>query len=206
MCPRCRVWSRCMDCEELQCNWSEFLYWLHNDNDFVIILPGLGYVITTRRWLEYACAVHCHCYPAAHKLDCADHAGHREDSPVIQCSVLGWKRVKQLRNFDFCNIIPWPRNNSCEKRVCGNVWFPHGCLDVSYGSWDKSKNPCPCANHTFPSEVHHRNLERTQPAASCFPGPDDAPHWEICNFHMGMDSCYKVCQMLPYRLKFASFW
>ena len=87
-------------------------------------------------------------------------------------------------------FIPWSRHNSCRKRVCGNVWFPHGCLDVSYRSWDKSKNPWPCGNCTFPNLMHHQNLESTQPEASCFPGPDDAPHCEMCDFCMGMGSCY----------------
>ena len=60
----------------------------------------------------------------------------------------------------FCIIIPWPRHNSCRKEVCGNVWLPHGCLDVSYRSWDKSKNPYLCINCTFPNLVHH-HLEGT---------------------------------------------
>ena len=48
------------------------------------------------------------------------------------------------------------------------MWFLHGCLDVSYRSWHKSKNPCPCGNHTFLNLVHHQNLESTQPVALCF--------------------------------------
>ena len=32
----------------------------------------------------------------------------------------------------------------------------------------------------------------TQPAALCFPGPDDTPHWEMCNFCTGMRSCYSL--------------
>ncbi len=39
--------------------------------------------------------------------------------------------------------------------------------------------------------MHHQNLENTQPAVSCFPGSDDAPQWEMCDFCMGMGSCYK---------------
>ena len=30
---------------------------------------------------------------------------------------------------------------------------------------------------TIPNEMYHPNLESTQPAASCFPCPDDAPAW-----------------------------
>ena len=81
-----------------------------------------------------------------------------------------------------------------KKGVCGNVWFPHGCLDVSYRSWDKSKNPCLCGTHTFPSSVHHQNLKSTQTAASYFPRPDDAPRWEMWDFHTGMGSCYMISQ------------
>ena len=44
----------------------------------------------------------------------------------------------------------------------------------------------------FPNSVHHENLESTRPAASCFPGPDEAPHWEVCNFCMGMSSCHNT--------------
>ena len=29
-----------------------------------------------------------------------------------------------------------------------------------------------------------------RPVASCFPGPDDGPCWEMCDFPMGMGSCY----------------
>ncbi len=28
------------------------------------------------------------------------------------------------------------------------------------------------------------------PAASCCPGPDDAPHWKMCDFCTGMGSFY----------------
>ena len=85
----------------------------------------------------------------------------------------------------FNDVIPWPRYNSCRKGVCGNVQFPHGCLDVSYRPWDRSKNPCLYINHTFRNSMHHQNLE-----SRCFPGPDDAPHLEMCNFRMGMGSYY----------------
>ena len=64
-------------------------------------------------------------------------------------------------------LIPWPRHNSRRKGMCGNVQFPQGCLDVSYKSWDKSKNPCRCTIHTFLYSVHHHGLESNQPAASC---------------------------------------
>ncbi len=79
---------------------------------------------------------------------------------------------------------------TCRKGVCRNVQFPHGCLDVSYRSWNKSNKPCPCRDCTFPNLVHHQNLESTRPAASCFPGPEDAPRWEMCDFLMGVGSCY----------------
>ena len=43
------------------------------------------------------------------------------------------------------SIIPWPKHISCRKGVCRNVWFLHGCLDVSYcyRSWDKTASSEP---------------------------------------------------------------
>ena len=41
--------------------------------------------------------------------------------------------------------------------------------------------------------LHHQNLESTWPAASSFPGPDDALSGEMCNFRMSMGSCYNPC-------------
>ncbi len=68
--------------------------------------------------------------------------------------------------------------------VCRNVQFLHGCLDVSYRSWDKSKNSYPYGNHKIPNSVHHQNLESTQPADSCFPVPDNAPQLGYARFHL----------------------
>ena len=59
---------------------------------------------------------------------------------------------------------------NCIKKLCGNAQFLHGCLNVSYRSWDKSTNPCSCTNRTFPNSVHHQILESTQPAALCVTG------------------------------------
>ena len=84
-------------------------------------------------------------------------------------------------------FIPCLRHNSCRKRVC-RMLFPHGCFDVSYTSWNKSKNPGLCRNCTFPNSMHHQNLETTWPVASCFPDHDDAHHLEMCD--LGMGSCY----------------
>ena len=46
------------------------------------------------------------------------------------------------------SFISWSKHNSYRKVVCGYVWFLHDCLDVSYMSWDISKNQSPCGNHT----------------------------------------------------------
>ena len=70
--------------------------------------------------------------------------------------------------------------------------YLHGWLGVSYMSCHKSNNLCPCRNHTFGDKVHHQNLGCTWSAASCFPGPNDAPHWEMCDFRMGMGSGYRT--------------
>ncbi len=61
--------------------------------------------------------------------------------------------------------------------MCISLWLP---WYVSYRSWDKSKNPCPCRNHTFPNSMS---------VALCFPGLDDALSWEMCDFCIGMGSC-----------------
>ncbi len=37
--------------------------------------------------------------------------------------------------------------------------------------------------------VHHQNLWSTR---TCFPGPDDAPRSEMCDFHMDMVSWYNL--------------
>ena len=84
------------------------------------------------------------------------------------------------------------KNNPYRNGVCENVWILHGCLDVSYRSWDKTKNPWRCWNCTFPNSVHHQNHAVTWPVTSCLPGPDDAPQWETCNFHMGVGFCYNL--------------
>ncbi len=82
-------------------------------------------------------------------------------SRLTECPQIIWTRMCQ----QYWHFIPWPRHNSCRKGVCGNVWFLHGCCDVSYRSCDKNNNPRPCGNHTFSNSVHHQNLESPQPMA-----------------------------------------
>ena len=113
-----------------------------------------------------------------------------ENMATQVCCVLSCESWNKAEQKGCILIIPRPRHNSCRKGVCRNASFPNGCLHVSYGSWDKSKNTCPCENCTFPNSVHRQNLESTRSVAFCFPGHDDAPHWEICNSHMCMGSCY----------------
>ncbi len=86
-------------------------------------------------------------------------------------------------------FIPWPRHILAEKGCAEMCNF---CMAASMfeTSWDKNKNPYPCRDRTYPNSVQHENLEITQPTASCFPGPDDAPCCEMCDFHTGMGSCY----------------
>ena len=93
-----------------------------------------------------------------------------------------------IRHYFF---IPRPRHNSCRKEVCRNAWF-RMAASMFYRSWDRSKNPCPCRNRTFPNSVHHQNLDSIQPVVSCFPGLDDAASWEMCDFPIGMGSCYML--------------
>ena len=108
--------------------------------------------------------------------------------PGLELTLRGTIRAPKLNH----RSLLWPKHNSCRKRVCRNVRFLNGYLSVSYRSWDKSKNPGLCRYCIFPHSVHHQNLGNTQPVASCFPGPGDAPHWEMCNFCIGMGSCYRV--------------
>ena len=109
---------------------------------------------------------------------------------VVDTMVLVWWSYIWSICCAGCTFIPWWRHNSFWKGVCGNVQFLHGCIDVSYRSWDKSKNPCLCRNPIFPNVVHHQNLESIRPVASCFPGPDDVPCWEMCGIRRGMGSWY----------------
>ena len=114
----------------------------------------------------------------------------------LQSNLLGRHCWKIQRCGIWWVNIPWPRHNSSRRGLCRNARFLHGCFEFSYRLTDKSKNPCPCSNHTFPNSVHHQNLESSQPAASCFPTPDDARRWEICNLCMGTGSCYIVPLMI----------
>ena len=52
--------------------------------------------------------------------------------------------------------------------------FCMAALVFLIGHGIKARTHAPCRNRTFPKEVHHQNPESTGPAASCFPGPDDA--------------------------------
>ena len=79
-------------------------------------------------------------------------------------------------------------------------------IDIKYHrlliSCQYSKNPCSCGNHTFPRGVirtwqtwghrYHAFQDSLMwsRAASCLPGPDDAPSLQMCDFHMSMDSCF----------------
>ena len=52
------------------------------------------------------------------------------------CLIHHLVHLKRPSHFEQ-HILPhvWPRHKSCRKRgVCGNAWFPHGCLDVSHRS------------------------------------------------------------------------
>ena len=90
------------------------------------------------------------------------------------------------------------------------------CFDVSYSSLDKNKNRCLCGNLTFPNLMHHHSLESTQPMAFWFAGPDVASCWKVCDFCMGMCSCYNIEQSVfckfrsllstPGRRKLGELW
>ncbi len=105
-----------------------------------------------------------------------------------------FQNIQTIRNFHprwvTHRFYPMTKTQFMQKRGVGKSMIFAGCLNDSYWSWDKSKIPCLSGNCTCPNSVHHQNQESTQQASSCFPGPDDAPHWEMCDSSMGMDCCY----------------
>ena len=93
---------------------------------------------------------------------------------------------------DVSPFYPMAKTQFVQKRVCRNMPFPQGSIDVSYRSWDKSKIPRPSRNCTFPNLVHHHNLERTPCVSTCFPGPDDASRWVISTWVLAILSMTKT--------------
>ena len=80
-------------------------------------------------------------------------------------------RYPTLNHFIFpleLVFYPMTKTQFMQKRGVGKCVISAWLRDVSYRSWDR--NPCP--------------------AALCFPGPDDALCWKMCDFHTGMGSCY----------------
>ncbi len=75
-------------------------------------------------------------------------------------------------------------NNSFYKEINKAIY-----IDVQMKQW-YSKKPCLYKNCTFSNEVHHQGLGRTMSWAKCCPGSDDALSWKLCDFHMGMGSCF----------------
>ena len=97
---------------------------------------------------------------------------------------------RQMNKTKDMTFYPMTKTQFMQKRVWEMWDFHVAALDVSYKSWDESKNPCPWGNRLFLNSVNHQNLKSTRPVASCFSGPDDAPHCEIFDFHMDIGSCY----------------
>ena len=113
--------------------------------------------------------------------------------------------------FSFLNILPMSYESLCIIRIYTRI--ERGCLSHDQDTIHAAKRCaemfdfCITALMFFTSHgiqartqahtkithlVYHQNLEMTLPAASCFQGPDDAHHWEMCNFRMGMGSCYII--------------
>ena len=75
-----------------------------------------------------------------------------------------------------------------------HIWCIHANFPFSLGialqnvEWSRiSQKTHGCAEIThFGTRVHHRGLGSTRPQPECFPVSDDAPSWEMCNFHGGM--------------------
>ena len=68
--------------------------------------------------------------------------------------------------------------------------FPTPSDPHFYGSWDKSKNPYPLRNCIIPNSATAGDPGTIQPAAEMFLGPQQVPCWELCDFAMGIGSCF----------------
>ena len=98
------------------------------------------------------------------------------------------KSAHTINILDVDKKVFIPKHNSCRKWVCRNVQLLHGCLDVSYRSWDKSKNACPCRNRT--SRCILRAWEAWGRKLSAFKAPMMHRVGKMDNFHKYMSSCY----------------
>ena len=77
-----------------------------------------------------------------------------------------------------------------QKRVCGNVISTLAALILLKGHGIKARTNAHAGITHFPNQC----IIRTWKSLSLRPhalklSPDDAPCWEICEFHMSMDSC-----------------
>ncbi len=89
------------------------------------------------------------------------------------------------------SFYPMGKHNSCNKGVCRN--HTDSCMAALFLTGQGIKQePMPMWKLTFPKSVHHQNLVSTQPAVLYFRNPDDASHWEMCDFSMSMGSYYIV--------------
>ena len=88
-------------------------------------------------------------------------------------------------------------HNICTVRSNPQTWWQtlqsalivFKCFNISnhhkYMLWDKSKKSCPLGNWTLPNLVHYQSLETTWPVATWFPGPDNVPCLDMCDFPHG---------------------
>ena len=133
-------------------------------------------------------------FPKKHAKGCVSVGIVTTGIQVIKYSVSALFEAHFISYLHLCDFIsriyPWWKHKSCWEVMCGNGRFPHACFDVFHRSGGKYKKPCLCGSRTFLNVVHHQNLESTQPVASCFPRPNDDPHWEMWDFCAGMGSCY----------------
>ena len=90
---------------------------------------------------------------------------------------------------DLPSMIP-PSVTSTSTVMVGTSSSGRNIMCIDHTMWRYSKNPCLCRNCTFPKEVHNMGLGSMRLKALCFAGSDDAPSWEMCNFHMVMCSCF----------------
>ena len=129
---------------------------------------------------------------------------------TFQCSYcLGLQPVSLDIGSVFKNLKQFPIIIGCwEIRWSGHLLFSAGAhfsgyfniqlasmLKVKQSTARKGKESGDNVKHAHQvtsSKNHSKNqgLGSTRPHAECFPGSDDAPSWEMCNFSMGMGPCF----------------
>ena len=98
-----------------------------------------------------------------------------------------WRPVKGicLTHQQTPTVIPWPLSKSVEKWAVGNcVISQHPATPIPMGHRKKARSY---------RESWIPNLATTEaPGTTRLPGLQWLPHWELCDFSMGIGSCYLI--------------